>query len=115
MSKPINCPACGARMDAGSAGDTPWVLAWLQCSECGLRSDHYAAETRRGAAIKAGRAMRAICEAVEVRIAERDNASFAHGLREGRRSAARVAWKLLRDRKLTRRQITERMIQEAGL
>jgi hypothetical protein len=60
MSKPIYCPACGARMDAGSAGDPPHVIAWLQCAKCGLRSDHYGAETHRGAAIKAGRAMRAI-------------------------------------------------------
>lgn len=94
MSNPIYCPACGKKMDTGSAGDEPWVIMWLQCAKCGLRSDTYGAATHRGAAIKAGRAMRRICHAVDVRVAQ-------------------DILRMLNDRKLTRAQIRERVRQVA--
>ena len=90
-------------------------ICYMQCLKCHLLGPSKFAETHRGAAIKAGQAMRAICEAVETRIAERDNAAFAHGLRVGRRDEARRVLGMLHNHKLTRRQITERMRQEAQL
>ena len=104
--KKINCPACGARMTLETYEIDGWH-AWPECG-CGLRGPLCSAATHRGAAIKAGRAMRRIMDAVEVRIARADNAAFAHGLRVGGRDEARAVLKMLQNRKLTRRQITER-------
>ena len=111
--KPINCPACGARMKTRTYEIDGW-RAWPECG-CGLRGTLCSAATHRGAAIKAGRAMRGIADAVEARIAKADNAAFAHGLRVGERDTARRVARLLQNHKLTRSQITERMRQEAAL
>jgi CubicO group peptidase (beta-lactamase class C family) len=94
--------------------DIDGTCAYYLCV-CGLRSRTVAGVSFRGAAIKAGRAMRRIVEAVEARIARADNAAFAHGLRVGERDMARRAMRLLQNHKLTRSQITERMRQEAAL
>lgn len=64
MSNPINCPACGARMTL-----CRWphhAKAWYECA-CGLRGPYGCSASDRGAAIKAGRAMRRIVEMIEAR------------------------------------------------
>jgi len=76
MSKPINCPTCGAKMkmkklyqwvddDESSDGD----CAYYYCT-CGLRGPTMSGRSWRGAATRAGRAMRAICDAVEARVTD---------------------------------------------
>jgi hypothetical protein len=121
LMKPIYCPACVARMkkqqlyqwiDDDETTDGPSV--YYYCS-CGLRGPVRAGVSFRGAAIKAGRAMRGIVDAVDVRIAKHENAADVAGSLRGYRRCARVVWMMLREHKLTRRQITERMRQEAAL
>ena len=55
--KTINCPACGARMTLINCKEGHISAAWHHC-DCGLRTTSHGAATHRGAAIKAGRAMR---------------------------------------------------------
>jgi len=112
--KPINCPACGARMTlcyAELPGENTENILY-QCHKCFLAGPIEMANTHRGATIKAGRAMRGIADAVEARIARADNAAFAHGLRVGGRDEARAVLKMLQNHKLTRSQIAERMKKE---
>ena len=114
--KPINCPACVARMTlcyAELPGENTENILY-QCHKCFLAGPIEMANTHRGAAIKAGRAMRGIADAVEARIATANNAAFAHGLRVGERDMARRVVRLLLDSRLTRMGIAERMTKEAA-
>jgi len=64
----INCPACGARMNmAGVHYCETTCAVRVVCPKCGLSGPRYTAGTHRGAAIKAGRAMRGIIARIEAR------------------------------------------------
>jgi hypothetical protein len=114
--KPIYCPACGAKMffDAVDCGTA--IMTHCRCPgiECRLAGPIEQAMTERGAAIKAGRAMRALVRAVEVRIAKARIDGLWAGRRVGGNAAVRACYLLLCDGKLTRRQIKERMRQETN-
>jgi len=112
MSRSINCPACGARMTLEVYEIITWQ-AWYACNACGLHSGSIGALTRRGAAIRAGRAMRGIIDAIR----ERARGQYAPPVRAAREAATRDhahrVLMMLQDYRLTRAQITERMRQEA--
>ncbi len=83
------------------------------CPKCGLSGPRYTAGTHRGAAIKAGRAMRVIVDALR----DRARGQYAPTIRAAREAATRDhahrVLMMLQDHRLTRAQITERMRQEA--
>ena len=117
--KPMYCPACGARMiydpSYGYDDGERAVMVQALCPGCLLAGPCEYSRTERGAAIKAGRAMRAICRAVEERIAKARIDGRFDGVRKGENNTARrVYWMLLNSR-MTRMQITERMRREAEL
>ncbi len=110
---PINCPACGARMRMEAYDLGRWA-AWYVCPTCELHGSSMGAATHRGAAIRAGRAMRRIVEAIQDR-ARRQYASVFRAARDTAfRDHAQRVLLLLHDHKLTRAQITERMRQEVA-
>ena len=78
MKVHLNCPACGKRMRMESYEIEGWHM-WPECA-CGLRGPLCSAATHRGAAIKAGRAMRAIMGRIEERI----RAAYVSGEQFGR-------------------------------
>ena len=69
IMKPINCPACGARMKLRM--HESGRLLYYDCFRCDIRGPRSGGKTHRGAAIKAGRAMRRIVEAIETQAAKR--------------------------------------------
>jgi hypothetical protein len=87
--------------------------AWYECA-CGVHNASICADTHRGAAIKAGRAMRAIVRAVEVRISKARIDGLWAGRRAGGNAAVMACYLLLCNNKLTRRQIKERLRQETN-
>ena len=76
MSRPINCPACGAHMEMRKLYSWNYEHSaygpnvYYICS-CGLQGPVYNSSSFRGAAIKAGRAMRRTVEMVDKRIRNR--------------------------------------------
>lgn len=109
MSRSINCPACGTRMK----------MFWIQSiftkyearygCDCGLCGPVYYAPTRRGAAIRAGRAMRRIVEMVDHRIYRTLQGARRNGGLIGGRAIAQDIYGMLNDHRLTRAQIRERV------